>query len=168
MAGYCHCASIISGDASLHLPWVAPEVTLRSMFKGEQFHQGDPLAQVAEPHVGFDSWLYFCQAPQFPACCAALGVSCSCAEQGLQALILAQVTEGSSSLSAGCSLQILQEAEDKLHEINLTNHGNSGKGSGPVRLSHVVILVCIDSSWNISHAIYQSQGKNLFTSKKNK
>lgn len=56
-----------------------------------------------------------------------------------------QVTEGSSSLTTGCSLQILlQEAEDKLHGINLTNDGNSGKYSGPVRLSHVVILVCID------------------------
>lgn len=56
-----------------------------------------------------------------------------------------QVTAGSSSLSTGCSLQILlQEAEDKLHGIILTNPGNSGKDSGPVRLSHVVILVCID------------------------
>lgn len=83
MAGYCPCASIISGDASLHLPWIAPEVTLRARFKGEQFHQGDPLAQVAEPHVGFDSWLYFCQTPQFPPpglpwvyAAAVLGRSC--------------------------------------------------------------------------------------------
>lgn len=37
---YCHCASIISGDASLHLHWIAPELTLRAMFKGEQFPSG--------------------------------------------------------------------------------------------------------------------------------
>lgn len=89
MAGYCHCASIISGDASLHLHWIAPELTLRAMFKGEQFPSGGiPLLRWQSPTWALIILIISVRPLSFTAFCAALRVSCSCAEQELQALML--------------------------------------------------------------------------------
>lgn len=89
MARYCHCASIITGAASLHLPWIASELTPRATFKEEQFPSGQN-SQLRRQNpvwafiIGFTAIRQF----SFTAFCAALHISCSCAQEQLQALIL--------------------------------------------------------------------------------
>lgn len=49
MAGYCHCGSIISRDASLHLHWIASELTLRCSRESSSHQELHPSSDGRAP-----------------------------------------------------------------------------------------------------------------------